>query len=779
MPWETAVDRQARRRSATEDAANTAVEDDRTNVGVIILQQCSLLPTWWACGEEKCSIGLPGRFAFSFASAGEPGPPETAQFGSCVVLPVVKTIFRLVLRHLGPQAPLPTDSPLLNWSAAEDGKRAVYRFRLECSDSSKLLGLTETFASALNKSGYWLASVGFWASVLSQLWNHVLTPNVDGSSPGLIPCIPENALKMSMDFFTFRFLYGAAVLSADIRQRTWTKRWAPATKTERWNAAALLLLKGSWGVTINANAAERAGPMFRGLRSSLSTGEPCKVREAYVAALEYLQLRGFGVMQAGPDQNSSLPLFVKRHYAHLPESCVKQLREAGVPAMFFGVHIAQERVACAAPSMAEPAPEPSAVPEKPKDEEDTSCTPLAKAPCPDLNASHDVAAEQAAKIASLAARKDAAETPSEVLFDGAPHQAVENYQCLRGEVTRLLGARRDPGIYTFFDLGVKGPTRSLKAECKPHACKGCARQIRASVRFVDERPRLRVHARGRHGSLQSPSGGLLWTVAEEHVLASKFTAGVQVTAKAVREVFRQSDLPLRCSNSQLHNWVSRTQRNVSSLPPLPKKGLTAAEMRAAASPFITDVADWRSQPLHRLIILPNLVFEEQRVCAIWTCPGMLKRAEAARNKVVKLAIDGKQKLVANNYTVLTLSFLVSSEHVTQTRDSRLRVSSRPHVHTLTQEPFLQALVNSEAEANVTQFFSTACEIASQCCKLDLKTQVWQVHKDFAKGIEAARRKVFPFARPCDDYPHMRRASYNVLKQKMGVPSARRPELLLR
>ena len=40
MPWETAVDRQARRRSATEDAANTAVEDDRTNVGVIILQQC-------------------------------------------------------------------------------------------------------------------------------------------------------------------------------------------------------------------------------------------------------------------------------------------------------------------------------------------------------------------------------------------------------------------------------------------------------------------------------------------------------------------------------------------------------------------------------------------------------------------------------------------------------------------------------------------------------------------------------------------------------------------
>ena len=82
---------------------------------------------------------------------------------------------------------------------------------------------------------------------------------------------------------------------------------------------------------------------------------------------------------------------------------------------------------------------------------------------------------------------------------------------------------------------------------------------------------------------------------------------------------------------------------------------------------------------------------------------------------------------------------------------------------------MQALVNSETEENVAQFFTAACEIAAQCCRLDLKTQVWQVHKDYyAKGIEAARRKVFPSARPCDDYPHRRRASYSVLKQKMGV-----------
>ena len=83
---------------------------------------------------------------FSFASAGEPGPPETAQFGGCLVLPVAKSIFRFVLQRLGPRAPLPADSPILAWCGDEEGKEAVYRFRLVCSDVIRTLGVDETFA---------------------------------------------------------------------------------------------------------------------------------------------------------------------------------------------------------------------------------------------------------------------------------------------------------------------------------------------------------------------------------------------------------------------------------------------------------------------------------------------------------------------------------------------------------------------------------------------------------------------------------------------------------
>ncbi|CAK9047711.1 Uncharacterized protein SCF082_LOCUS26680, partial [Durusdinium trenchii] len=100
VPWETAVDRQKRR--VNRDGSASAACDERTNVAVFIMQQESVFRKWWAAAEEKCSIGLVGRFVFSFASAKAPGPPSTANFGEAVVLPVVKNYFRVLLSLLGP-----------------------------------------------------------------------------------------------------------------------------------------------------------------------------------------------------------------------------------------------------------------------------------------------------------------------------------------------------------------------------------------------------------------------------------------------------------------------------------------------------------------------------------------------------------------------------------------------------------------------------------------------------------------------------------------------------
>ena len=154
VPWETAVDR-SKKRAAPEDAM---VDPEQTNVTVLILQQASLFSQWWAAAEEKMSIGLVGRCVFSFAAAGAPGPPEMADFGAQVVIPLIKDFFRAVLQSLGPHAPLPTQSDLLTWSCSAATQRHVHLYRCLCHSFTKTCELSvsmeETFATCLNKNGY-------------------------------------------------------------------------------------------------------------------------------------------------------------------------------------------------------------------------------------------------------------------------------------------------------------------------------------------------------------------------------------------------------------------------------------------------------------------------------------------------------------------------------------------------------------------------------------------------------------------------------------------------
>ncbi|CAJ1405087.1 unnamed protein product, partial [Effrenium voratum] len=236
------------------------------------------------------------------------------------------------------------------------------------------------------------------------------------------------------------------------------------------------------------------------------------------------------------------------------------------------------------------------------------------------------------------------------------------------------------------------------------------------------------------------------------------------------------NLSLRCSNTQLHNFVVRF--NNAGPPRSAKSKVTLSELQnAALQHTCPNMEAWQTWKVSQLLVLPSSTFEADRICVMWTCPGMLRHAQALQEKVVKLAVDAKQKVVANEYGIVTLSFLVSSAVPSKTWAGATHTKSTS-AHTATQEPFLQALVDTESEASMTQIFTEACELAERHCGLDLRAQVWQVHKDYAKGIEASRRKVFPYARPCDDYAHMRRATYKGMQKYLPAkktPKVKAPE----
>ena len=773
VPWETAVDRQKRRHSAD----GSTEDPQQTNVSVFILQQVSLFSNWWAAAEDRCSVGLTGRFAFSFASAGEPGAPKMALFGEVVVLPRIKRIFRFMLKSLGPHAPLPTDSRLLSWSGSEAAQEEVHRYRVLCHELTRMLHMDETFASCLNKNGYWLSVVAFWNNLLAQIWPSITT---NDEAPALTPAITDVAVRSSMDFFTFRFLYGASVLCADMRRRSWqrVKRANIIADDTRWNVGAALLLKSSCGSAVTPEAATRAGPMFRNLLEGTAS-DSAKAAKAFMEALEFLADRGFGEIQPCPHSKTQWPMFVKRHFHQLPESALKQLAEIHVHPISFGLHMytLDGKAATRASGEAGDAalPEPNLSGWSNTEETEDHITERVRVQT----------AQQTVCVEELQVAESKEDTqklvhhtkpnhsePWVAVFEGASDSTDFSYTALRGHVEVALARQRDPGIYTFKDRTqrkAKIQKIQLYGECKPTACVQCTFNVRAQMTCQAQGLKIRVETRGKHGALALPQGGCLWTVTEWHVIQEALCDAERVGVKDIRQALSREGLPVRCSSTQLSSFTARLSKKLAGGTGAAKShGCTVAELQAATSTLmLTEPIDWDGLPKSQLVVLPQSVFQTDRVCVLWTSPGMVQCAKGAQNKVVKFVVDGKQNLLRNNYTIMTLSFYVTSQRLQKTWVRKQHKASA-EFWTGTQVPFLQAMMSTESEANVGLLFETAVAIGNRYCGLDLEKQVRQVHKDHARGIEAARKRVFKNSRPCDDFAHMRRQSHCKLKQMLGV-----------
>ena len=349
------------------------------------------------------------------------------------------------------------------------------------------------------------------------------------------------------------------------------------------------------------------------------------------------------------------------------------------------------------------------------------------------------------------------------LTENWPEQ-ITSYGELRAALEEVLGRDKDPGMYRFHDKTRNGNLEVL-AHCHKHACIDCTKQVKAKAECSVTNSILRVWTKGTHGELAPPKGGRLWNAAE--MFAIKQAVGAKtMTSAAIKKALKDAALPVRCDKNQLYNYVGRSR---SSKNDGVRKNMTlsVAELQQAADEFmLEDVNNLVSLPdVAQLVILPSSIISTNQVCVIWTSSGMLQRATAAQNKLVKFVVDGKQKVLANEYAIMTLSFLVSSDQI-MTTTAPVQRAKTMDVYTSTQEPFLQALVDSESAENMSHLFTTGIAIAKANCKLDLETQVIQIHKDYSKGIEKSRKECFGNARPCDDFPHMRRASYKKLEQYM-------------
>ena len=187
---------------------------------------------------------------------------------------------------------------------------------------------------------------------------------------------------------------------------------------------------------------------------------------------------------------------------------------------------------------------------------------------------------------------------------------------------------------------------------------------------------------------------------------------------------------------------------------------------------------WNLQSVGKTCLWRNSWFSRtwswlRKKCASYgPAKGMIRRGKGAKNKVVKPVVDGKQKILANEYTIVTVGFVVSSAKVTRAKVFKRKSA---HVHTSTQEPFLQALVDSKSAENMQRIFESACSLAHEHAGLDLRKQVWQVHKDYAWGHWEGTHSGVPQVAPVKVIPHMRRASYLCLRSLLKKTQVSTPQ----
>lgn len=150
------------------------------------------------------------------------------------------------------------------------------------------------------------------------------------------------------------------------------------------------------------------------------------------------------------------------------------------------------------------------------------------------------------------------------------------------------------------------------------------------------------------------------------------------------------------------------------------------------------------------------IIERGRVYVPLINERMKRRMRLYGHKRVHLSVDRKMKCLRHGHGITTLSILVRStikRNTTLKRAGAVRTQIR--AHTLRAKPILHAIMDEESTDNFVQLFEDADSLWSSIAPTpNLPAIVMQLHKDYAPGIEQARRRKFSGSRHNNDFFHL-------------------------
>ena len=458
----------------------------------------------------------------------------------------------------------------------------------------------------------------------------------------------------------------------------------------------------------------RCGKPFRDVCGALAASE------SYTQMVAALVERGVGVREEAA--------FAKFLYADLAPATKMFLKEAGVPAWSFGLQRSTE-ITFREASNAHAETPPDAEPPVPKRHR---------------------------------AYKD-------VVFEGSPPQLINDTKTFLSVIRHILGKAEQAGdacVRFKEELGGKG--RTMCGTCNAEVCVGCTWKMLARLTLDSKGlQHLEIKADGEHGSRAVAGGSRLWTETERALLAATFPGDKRATVKEVRAAFEAKNMPLRCTEQQLKQWVTRHNRQKAGQPQ--RQTITVEEMKASVERWVQQQpATFADATLSALRVVGTPIHTAKQICIAWSAWGFLNHLRGLKaDRPLCVTVDGKQRISTTGAVIATVGIMATSGEPRNTTVSREDDGKKLQMQlkTSTVQPLMQAYIDSESNENWTWVFECLCELVQAEFGVCIREQVLQVQADFHDGIEHARRHVFPRSRPANDYPHMMRAAQATLSKK--------------
>jgi len=240
----------------------------------------------------------------------------------------------------------------------------------------------------------------------------------------------------------------------------------------------------------------------------------------------------------------------------------------------------------------------------------------------------------------------------------------------------------------------------------------------------------------------APTGGALWNALEKRIIEAFVKGKSRIKTKELHTAFREAGVVPRASDAQIHDYVKNF--NKTHKDPMDTREPLVQQLEQHVEPWCQTVAPTEESvpsvdTLFVLAYIRRPVVTKARVYVPFACRGSLSVLKSAKAKWLVIVWDAKKKVFCDSWGILSIGFLVRKTAPGNT-SLRHAAGKRTSVElfTGTFQLFFQAIVHEEDETNATWALEDALALA-QLEGVDLKKQVLQLHKDYAKGLESGRK----------------------------------------